>query len=431
MIRTATGAMTHEQPDRTLIGFVLCRPSETRRILDGIPDASVFDDVLVRETFLAARAVHDAGKEPTETYIAAELKRRGVAFKPGEFAALTTDCVDRYYTNIAPIEEHVKALRDRGFTQRLKTRIASLDDADEIEQVALEEIARRTSARDGGPVPLGDVMREVAERQHKIAAGTLAVGYTTGLDALDEHVQIRAGDAHAIIARTGIGKSAYLLHLVSANESNPGLPVDGLMFSLEMARDAVAKRKLGYEANINTRFVDSRYAGPNLRADLDRVAAECADVRIEVDGSADLTVAEIIARAKHWKRRRKVRDGIVAVDFAQLVRRERNRDENGAEAFQRVAYGLRGFAQTEGLAVVVTAQTNRVGSLAGIPQLEHVEGGGGLGRACAVVLGLHLPETTQRPKDVQRLEVHVLKNRHGQAGQVVPVTVDFSTGRFS
>lgn len=414
--------------ERAIVGIILARPSLKDALLGGL-EVDCFDGAWTRAAFQVCTEAHEMGRDLTDELLEVELSRRVVG-RRGEVRGFLEDCRQKGLLTLTPHNEHAEALRNRRDSRQLKRAVAELDSAEEMEQAVLDWVARRTSERDGGPVPLGDVMREVAARQHAIAEGKLTVGFTTGLDALDQHVQIRAGDAHAIIARTGIGKSAFLLHLLRANAINPGFPVDGLLFSLEMSRDAVATRYLGLEANINTRFVGSRYAGPAVRADIDRIAAECGDVRIEVDGSADLSVAEVVARAKHWKRRRQIRHGIVAVDFAQLVRRERNRDENSAESFQRVAYGLRGFAQTEGLAVVVTAQTNRVGALAEVPQLEHVEGGGGLGRACAVVLGLHMPEK-QQPVDVQTIEVRVLKNRHGQAGNVVTSTVDFSTGRFS
>ena len=417
--------------EKGVIGVLLFRPSLEEELL-GALDRECFDHPWTREAFTVATEAHARSLDITQGLFEVELSRRGLGGRD-ELRHFFDECREEGGLTVRTHREHVDSLQNRRDLRRLKLAVTRFDDVEDAEREIIEWLGRRTAARYVGPVPLGDVMRDVAERQHAIAAGTLAIGFTTGLDALDEHVQIRMGDLHGIIARTGECKSAFLLHLLSANESNPALPCESLLFSLEMAADAVGTRRLGYEARVNTRFVNSRFAGPDTRAKLDEAAERCANIRIEVDGSADLTVAEIIARATHWKRRRQLKQGIVAVDFAQLVRRERNRDENSAEAFQRVAYGLRGFAQSEGLAVIVTAQVNRVGALASTPpELEHVEGGGGLGRAVSVCLALHLPEKQQGTvTDVQRMEIYVRKNRHGQHGQMIPCTVDLSTGRFS
>jgi replicative DNA helicase len=424
---TVNQAIQHE---RAVIGAILTRPSLEAQLLN--LDAEDFTDALMREAFQACKDARAAGKDITRGLVLVELSKRGT-LRRESIENVLIECEELGAIGITAPGDHVRAVRDRAFLARLKRRLSVIEDATEAEAVALEEIGRRSDERGVGPVPLGPVLADVAKRQHEIAGGAVPDGFTTGIDALDEHCLIRPGDFHTVIARTGEGKSWYLQQLVRANVRNPGRPVRALLFSLEMEREAFAKRHFAMESNLNglnARSIGTRFLGPAHREHLDQIAKECRAVAIDIDDQSDIGVDEIIARAKHWKRRHCVQDGIVGVDFAQIVNRERGRDESNADALQRVSYSLRRLAQSERLAVIATAQINREGEKDSSPRLEHIEGGGGPARASALVIGLHLSDRSDRGNE-RAIEVHVLKNRHGQSGKVLRGTVDFSNGRFA
>ena len=428
--RKATSAL-HEH-ERAVIGLLLCRPSMEQQIF-GTIDASMFDDQWARAAFEICAAAVAAGTEIGRGLVMEEMRRRGLGLRE-TLGPFLDGCSAAGVLTIVSPAEHMNALRDRRFVRSVKTLLAQTEDANEVEAALVEGLGLRLGTTGGGPVPIAALLKELAERQDKVIVGEIVVGYPWGIEELDEHTQLTMGALHTVAALKGAGKSALLLHALRTN-ARGSKPIPCLAFSLEMKGTHVARRFAAAETGINSRVPDSLYISEEQIARLAQTAADNADTPLLIDDTPNLSVEQIVARTRLWKRRNRIREGIVTIDFAQIVEQHRQRDETGAEALKRAAYAFHTLARTEELAVILAAQFRNEAERESVPRLEFIEGSGGIAQASDVVLGLHLPSRTDRKLSASEgeeksFEIHILKARHGETGVVVKCMADLAHNRF-
>lgn len=418
--------------ERAVIGLLLASGDWRDRIVDRLTPRD-FDDAWPREAFLIANEATAKGIDVDRRLVAAELQRRDIGARE-PVREFLDECHQAAFSSLMQPAECVRMLLDRQFVRSVKARLAGVEDADELEAALIDGLGARLGNVGGGSVAIGPLLTALAERQHKVVAGEVVVGYPWGIDELDEHTHLTMGALHTIAALKGAGKSAFMLHTLRTNARSPK-PIPCLAFSLEMKSEHVARRYAAAETGINSRLPDSVYILDDQIAMLAEAAIDNAETPLFIDDTPNLSVEQIIARTRLWKRRHRVREGIVAIDFAQIVEQHRRHDELGAEALKRVAYSLLTLARTEELAVILAAQFRNEAEREPAPRLEYIEGSGGIAQASDVVLGLHLPSRTDRDLagregEEKSFEVHILKARHGETGIVVKCIADLAHNRF-
>jgi replicative DNA helicase len=238
---------------------------------------------------------------------------------------------------------------------------------------------------------------------------------------------IQTGQIGTIAARPGRGKSSFGFYLVdNAMRANPDLRV--CIFSLEMPAPDVAKK-----------FIDQGTirAGnprePSLR--LATGAREAAPLfeRMIIDDDTGQTVDQILAKAREYTKQG-VR--LFLLDYIQLV----NCDGYGAEQL-RVAYGdavrkLTEDAKKNDRAWIILSQFGRSADDRR-PVMSDLKETSAIEENSHWILGLHRPYaetgTPGEPRELHptELEVHVLKNRYGPAGEMVRLVADWRGSTFS
>ena len=261
-----------------------------------------------------------------------------------------------------------------------------------------------------------EVLRELEAQAN---SGGL-VGLPTGLEPLDVVTGgLRPGELVVIGALPSAGKTAFAGQIVAAN-AEAGHPVG--VFSLEMSRWDLGRRFLSSVTSVSASKI--RHPGHIAKEDwvaLAQGAAEICDWPVWFDDSGSITVTELLARARLFITRKKVR--LIVVDYLQLVRAE-GRDIR--ERVGNVADALRQLAKAERVPVVLLSQLRRPQNVNDVPTMIDLKESGDIEAHAHVVLLLHTPTGSDgRPTGEDTIIVG--KNRNGAKG---PVPVTFSAHKL-
>lgn len=216
------------------------------------------------------------------------------------------------------------------------------------------------------PVPVDLVVEDaMAQAERHLAEGTKP-GIPTGWTPLDVILGgLHPGNFVLIPARPGMGKSAVLSNLFRALLLSD---VPAQFYSLEMVRKELGER-MACDADIETRdrnAVPMSYSrfrnGTMSSVDIQR-AAVAMQVYRDRPGSIidadDLTMAEIASRARGFASRFPGRQGVILIDYAQIIRADLRGDRNREQEVSSIARGCKALAKRLGWTVVAAAQINR------------------------------------------------------------------------
>jgi replicative DNA helicase len=242
---------------------------------------------------------------------------------------------------------------------------------------------------------------------------------TTGIQDLDEALNVSNGSLVVIAARSGVDKSMLAQSICRhyALTRDEGATV---FFSMEMSKTELRTRDLAALARIRT---DSANGKTDMSArDWDQL--EKARVKYEaVSGyhieDGDMDIAHIRARLRYHVRQHK-KLGLVVVDYLGLMKRPgRDRDDQELGAITRQ---LKLIAQEYGTIVMLVAQLNRnpEARVDGKPILSDLRGSGAIEQDADAVIMLH---DVAKRDDTRLGEVDIIlaKQRAGVTGTVVTV----------
>lgn len=334
----------------------------------------------------------------------------------------------------APGEKSARGVADEGTEALLRVGRAGAPKVLTAYESALESLHEAEKIATGQPVPL----------------------IKTGWAKLDDEIGgLRGGDLVVIPAKSGMGKSA-LMGGLGLNTARAGVPT--LVFSLEMMRRQWVER-LVCDLDFDIRDIGvrplwySRMRNGRLNSDeFTRFGAAMQllhGLPLEIRDEDDLTILQVqsIARAfaaKHGTNADgSARLGIVIIDYAQIVDGGDTRDRNREQVVAGIARGAKSLAKRLGWPVVIGSQMNEnAGQRAkeeSRPQAGDVRESKALMNEADLMLSPYRQAyfvENRRPSDAitgdvawekwrdelkacrNRMEVLVLKNRHGRRFEV-------------
>jgi replicative DNA helicase len=233
----------------------------------------------------------------------------------------------------------------------------------------------------------------------------------TGWPDVDELIGgLHPGNLVTIGARTSHGKTATACSL-SLNLAGAGKRV--LYVSLEMPWNELMDRWMGNWAQVNTRHLRKGQIAPAEWERISRALGRLSEARIKPADAKTVTVPEIRAEARAYKA------DVVIVDYLQLVRAVGGRKNTNREnEVGEVSRTLKGLGLTLGVPVVALAQLNRglEARAEKKPELYDLRDSGQIEQDSDVVIGAYRPSLHDDQADPGDLDLHVLKNRHGELG---------------
>jgi replicative DNA helicase len=259
-------------------------------------------------------------------------------------------------------------------------------------------------------------LEELFERQEHIT------GVPTGFKDLDKLLAgMHRGDLIILAARPSVGKTALALN-VAVNAAKAGATV--AMFSLEMAAEQLIQRILCSESRINSQDVRTGNIKDPEWGNIHRAMGQLADLDFHVDDTPSISILEVRAKARRLLRDKP--DGLVIVDYLQLMQPQNRRTENRQTEIAEISRGLKILAKELRVPVLALSQLSRaVEQRAGKrPQLSDLRESGAIEQDADVVMFIDRntdprseeDEGDRPPRGVA--EVIVAKHRNGPTGNV-------------
>ena len=320
---------------------------------------SIFDAILA----LAAR------QAPTDPYAVADalggnLPRVGGApYLHTCYARVPTAANGPYYAHIVRETSHLRQLQE--LSVLINHRIAARGDQGKSANI-VDEVRERLAALDessltAGPRPWGEVAPEVLDLIEAAGKepepGEEVETIPTGFIDLDRLLSggWRGGQLIVVAGRPGLGKSVAANGF--ARTAACERAITSAIISLEMGETEIGKRLLASLANVPLHVLKN---GQLTDQDWSRVANAIGltgEAPLFLDGTPNVTLAEIRSRARKLKRSHNLR--LLVIDYIQLIETVTRGSENRQQAVTALSRGLKLLAKELDIAVIAVSQLNR------------------------------------------------------------------------
>lgn len=215
------------------------------------------------------------------------------------------------------------------------------------------------------------------------------------------------GDLVAILAGTGVGKTAILQNIAHSLAHVPTV-----MFELELSDEALFERFVSHKGDILGYKVEEAYLkeGSFGKAGLESLFANLLVCTIP---KMDLETMESLCKKAELKLGR--RPQLILVDYIQLMP---GAGKSRYERFSDIAEGLRRMAKTLRAAVVVTSQVKRGDGENPEVSLQDAKESGSIENSSSLVLGAWR-EIGDDGIVADKMTIKVLKNTRGRSGRAI------------
>jgi len=293
--------------------------------------------------------------------------------------------------------------------------------AEEAERLIFEITKKRISGNFRGVEELLELsfkqLEELFERKEHIT------GVPTGFDDLDKLLAgLHRSDLIIIAARPSVGKTALALN-IAVNAAKEKVTV--ALFSLEMSAEQLMQRVLCSEALINSQDVRTGHIKDPDWGNIHRAMGQLAELDLFVDDTAAMSILEVRAKARRLLRDKQ--EGLIIVDYLQLMQPQSRRSENRQTEIAEISRGLKILAKELRVPIIALSQLSRaVEQRAGKrPQLSDLRESGAIEQDADVVIFIDrntdprggMDDDEDRPPPGVA-EIIVAKHRNGPTGMV-------------
>ncbi len=243
-------------------------------------------------------------------------------------------------------------------------------------------------------------------------------GITTGFEHFDRLTAgLQPSDLIIVAGRPSMGKTALALNMGynAAKSTKKGIAV----FSLEMSRQQLGIRLLGFESRIDaTRLRTGRLKKHEWQELIDS-ADRLSEIPIYIDDSSAISVLEMKAKCRRLKKRGEL--GLVIVDYMQLIQGRRSAESRQLE-MSEISRGLKGLAKDLDIPVMALSQLNRKveDRPNKRPQLADLRESGAIEQDADVIVFIYRDEfyNPQSEESQNIAEIIIGKQRNGPTGSV-------------
>lgn len=358
-----------------------------------------------RLVFESLRRVFQAQDSADMVLVGEDLRRAGKIGDIGGSSYLA-ECQSTVAT--AAHVEHYGKLVLRAYYDRQVIREAERLKSEDDREDALDKIGRIFRARDlldsRGVVGLKDSIGRVLDQ-----LGSGPVEMTgTGFSGLDEVLGgSEAGDLLTVGARTGVGKTAFLV-CMALNLAKSGKRV--AFFAGEMGPDQVTKRALAAKSQVEHWRIRTRRLDLEAARKVQKAAEELVPLEVFYCGLPSPRLQDIKATCDAC------RADIAVVDY--LTRCTLPQAESMRIGVNRFMVGLKNFARETNRIVYLAAQVNRLTDKSpdSPPTLSDLKESGAIEEESDAVLLMHMDREYRHQDGPVPLKLAVAKNRHGRTG---------------
>ena len=243
-------------------------------------------------------------------------------------------------------------------------------------------------------------------------------GITTGFDHFDRLTAgLQPSDLIIVAGRPSMGKTALALNMGynAAKSTKKGIAV----FSLEMSRQQLGIRLLGFESRIDATKLRTGNLNKDEWQELIDSADRLSEIPIYIDDSSAISVLEMKAKCRRLKKRGEL--GLVIVDYMQLIQGRRSAESRQLE-MSEISRGLKGLAKDLDIPVMALSQLNRKveDRPNKRPQLADLRESGAIEQDADVIVFIYRDEFYNPQSEESRniAEIIIGKQRNGPTGSV-------------
>jgi replicative DNA helicase len=219
-----------------------------------------------------------------------------------------------------------------------------------------------------------------------------------------------------VAARPGLGKTSLCLNIALHAALRKQMTVG--IFSLEMSKEALVKRLLCAEGEIDLHKVNTGYMNKEDWTRLGRAAGAISQSRIFIDDSASISIGEMRSKARRLSMEYKL--DLVVVDYLQLMTAGTQRVENRTQEISQISRGLKALAKELSVPVVAISQLSRAVEVRRgdhRPQLSDLRESGSIEQDADVVLFIYREEMFNATEENSGIaEIIIGKQRNGPTG---------------
>ena len=417
-----------EDAERSVLGSLLLDPQGITRIADFLTER----DFYRQPHRLIYRAIENlaARSLPADLMLVVDELERGenldgaggTAYLSVLANEVPTSFNVRYYAEIVKRNAVLRQVIDgaRALSDMSYERGA---DADEVVAHAQELLFQLAANTDSGSYQhvrelLGPYVDDLLARKDQ---GDSLSGVHTGFARLDELLGgFQPSDLITVAARTGVGKTSFMLNLAWRAAGQHRVPV--AIFTLEVSPRQLTQRLL----SMQTRIDSSKLRDADLTdAEFGIIGTEAGNLSefpIYLDDTPALTELQLRSKARRLKLDHHI--GLVIIDYLQLMRPHRDH-ENRAQQISQITRSLKQLARELEVPVIAGAQLSRAIEMRGgqKPRLSDLRESGSIEQDSDVVIFLYSEEDERSHIGNLDLKIEVAKHRHGQTGIVDAVFV--------
>jgi replicative DNA helicase len=260
-----------------------------------------------------------------------------------------------------------------------------------------------------------------ARRLQRETTGSAVLGVSTGVAQLDNMLGGLNEGLYLLAGPPGMGKTTLALQVAAAATTD--VPV--VIVTFEHAPANLTLKLLCARASVNLRDIQRGYADLTKLRSTAEAWAPVAHRLAVVEGSSQLTAAQVCAQARRTMRQHHAERCLVVVDYLQLwakVAEDLRGNFSVRERVDMLGGLLRELALGLHSPVLALASQNRsagnYGNGKGSAALDSLKESGDLEYAADVVLFLTEAQEQRATPPARAVELTVAKNRHGDTGKV-------------
>jgi replicative DNA helicase len=275
--------------------------------------------------------------------------------------------------------------------------------------------------REGGPEAVVPLLTRAVKRIEALYASRNPItGLPTGFEDLDRRTAgLQSAELIIVAGRPSMGKSSLMMNMAE-HALMTDLPGAVLVFSMEMPSDQLVMRMLSSLGRID----QTRMRTGDMHDDdwprFTSAVSQLKDKSLYIDDSPALTPNDVRTRARRVQREA---GGLklVAIDYLQLMRPNRELDNNRVGEISEISRALKSLAKELSCPVIALSQLNR-----GVesrndkrPLMSDLRESGAIEQDADLILFIYRDEVyNPESPDKGVAEVIIGKQRNGPIGKV-------------
>jgi len=422
-----------QDAEQATLGAMLMEREAIARVVSILQPADFYGQVH-RLIFEAIMGLFDRGEPVDVVTLSTHLRDRGALDDVGGMPYLMA-LLDAVPT-AANVERYAGTVRAkatlRGLISAAQQITAVAHDSTHNVEEAVDECERlifsvgeRQVAQ--AFVPLKQLITESYDRIEKLSqVHEPGTGLHSGFSDLDQVTSgFQRSDLIILAARPSMGKTALAMNIATHVAVREAFPV--AVFSLEMAREALAMRLLCSEARVNQQNVRLGFVEDEDLHRLAQASELLYNAPVYIDDTASMTVLEMRGKARRLEAELGGL-GLIVVDYLQLLSGH-GRYENRTQEISQIARGLKSLARELRVPVLALSQLSRAVEMRTVkrPMLSDLRESGSIEAEADVVMFIYRPSyygedemvNAKYPRDDTTVtELIIAKQRNGPTDTV-------------